>query len=203
MIITTEKLNSGKVKIYGDGEYLFSVPAIIWFASDLSEDSEINEEELLSLKAEGDSSFAYESALRMLTMRSHSKKELYGKLRMKYGAAAAADAVDKCEELGLIDDEKFARYYASELYERKHFSAPRILAELNMKGIDREIAENTVNTLDIDSDRAIICIINKMRLDFPLSDRDRNRAVRRLVSMGYSFSEIKKQLDTAGYESSI
>ncbi len=195
MKITTEKTKSGKVKISADGEYRFSVPAIIWFSSGISEEADVDEEELLSLKKEGDSSFAYETALRLLSMRSHSKKELYMKLKMKYSAEAAVSATEKCEGLGLIDDEKYAEYYARECYERKNWSANRIRAELNSKGIDRDTAENAINALDIDKNTAIINILNKMHLSYPLSDKDRNRAVRRLLSMGYSLSDIRKHLD--------
>lgn len=195
MKITTEKLKSGKVKISADGEYRFSVPAIIWFSSGLSEEDDVNEEELLSLQKEGDSSFAYESALRMLSMRSHAKKELFMKLKMKYSAEAAVTAVEKCEALGLIDDEKYAEYYARELYERKNWAPERIRAELKSRGVDRAAAENAIKALDIDKNQAIINILNKMRLSYPLSEKDRNRAVRRLISMGYSLSEIRKHLD--------
>lgn len=195
MKITTEKLKSGKVKISADGEYLFSVPELIWFSSGLSEGDEAEEEELLSLQREGNSSFAFESALRVLSMRSHSKKELYRKLKMKYSAEAAVFAVEKCENLGLINDAKVAEYYALECYERKNWSPTRIRAELNRRGIDRETAENAINLLDIDKNQAIINVLNKMRLTYPLSDKDRNRAIRRLISMGYSLSEIRKHLD--------
>lgn len=195
MKITTEKLKSGKVKISADGEYLFSVPELIWFSSGLSEGDEAEEEELLSLQREGNSSFAFESALRVLSMRSHSKKELYRKLKMKYSAEAAVFAVEKCENLGLINDAKVAEYYARECYERKNWSPTRIRAELNRRGIDRETAENAINLLDIDKNQAIINVLNKMRLTYPLSDKDRNRAIRRLISMGYSLSEIRKHLD--------
>lgn len=195
MIITTERTSSGKIKISADGEYRFSVPEIIWYASVLSDGGEADEEELLSLQAEGDSSFAYESALRLLSMRSHSEKELFMKLKMKYSAGAAANAVAKCRDLGLIDDEKYAEYYARELYERKYWSGNRIRAELNRKGIARDIAENAVKALDIDKNTAIINILNKMHLSYPLSEKDKNRAVRRLISMGYSLSEIRKHLD--------
>ena len=195
MKITAERLKSGKVKISADGEYRFSVPELIWYQSGLSSDCDSDEEELLSLKAEGDSSFAFEAALRLLSSRAHAKKELFFKLKMKYSAEAAGFAVEKCEGLGLIDDEKFAEIYAQELYERKNYSPSRIRAELSQKGIDRETAENAINLLDIDKNECIINILNKMRLSYPLSEKDKNRAVRRLVSMGYSLSDIRKHLD--------
>lgn len=195
MVVTTQRTSSGKVKISADGEYRFSVPEMIWYQSGFSNGSEINEEELLSLKEEGDSSFAFETALNLLSRRAHSEKELFFKLKMKYSAEAASFAVEKCRDLGLTDDEKFAQSFAQELYERKNYSVSRIRAELSQKGVDRETAENAINLLDIDKNKAIINILNKMRLSYPLSEKDKNRAVRRLVSMGYSLSDIRKHLE--------
>lgn len=195
MTVTSQRLKSGKIKIFVDGEYSFSVPEIIWYSSGISEGNDIDEEALLSLKQEGASSFAYESALNILSLRAHSKKELFMKLSAKYGREAAEKAVERCENAGLTDDEKFAECFARELYERKNYSPVRIKAELSMRGIDRYICENAINSLDIDKNQAIINILNKMHLNYPLSENDRNRAVRRLISMGYSIGEIRKHID--------
>lgn len=200
MKISVSRLRSEKVKISADGTEDFYVPEIVWLRSGFSEGDDIDEEELLSLKEEGYSSFAYETALRLLTARAHSKKELYNKLKMKYSASAAESAVEKCEALGLTDDEKFASAYAQELYERRHFSENRIRAELKIKGIDRETAENVINGLDIDGNSAIMEILNKMRLTYPLSEKDKNRVIRRLLSMGYSMSDIRKHLTVVNDE---
>lgn len=54
------------------------------------------------------------------------------------------------EELGLINDENFARRYAEQLLFSKH-NAPRdAVRQLVQKGIDRELAEEIIEEIDFD-----------------------------------------------------
>ncbi|MBQ2759972.1 MAG: regulatory protein RecX [Clostridia bacterium] len=195
MIITTTTAKSGRINIFADGEYKFTVPASVWFSLSYSQEDEISEEELSGLKIRGDSSCAFENALRYLSNRAHSKKELEMKLKRKYCNEAVEYALDKCGELGLIDDEAFARLFAEELSERKKYAPKRIVSELVSRGINREIAENAVNMLDKDVKNSIIDIIGKMCLSANPTEKEKNRVIRRLLNMGYSLSEIRKYID--------
>lgn len=195
MIITTTTAKSGRINIFADGEYRFTVPASVWFSLSYSQEDEISEEELSGLKIRGDSSCAFENALRYLSNRAHSSKELEMKLKRKYCDEAVDYALTKCEELNLLDDEKFAVMLAEELSERKKYAPKRIVSELVARGIKREIAENAVNMLDKDVKNSIIDIIGKMRLSDNPTEKEKNRAIRKLLNMGYSLSEIRKYID--------
>ncbi len=82
---------------------------------------------------------AWESALRLLTYRERSRKELREKLAEKKFSAAAVDAtIGKLERLELIDDEKFARLWASSRVSSKPRAAWLIGRELREKGIAPE-----------------------------------------------------------------
>ena len=43
-------LKNNKIKIYADGEFLFTVPAVIWYSSRFSEGDDVTEEDLAELK---------------------------------------------------------------------------------------------------------------------------------------------------------
>lgn len=195
MIITTTTAKSGRINIFADGEYQFTVPASVWFSSGFSQEDEISAEELSGLKIRGDSSCAFENALRYLSNRAHSKKELGMKLKRKYCDEAVEYALSKCEELGLLDDEKFAQLFAEELSERKKYAPKRIVSELVERGIKREIAENAVNMLDKDVKNSIIDIIGRMCLSDNPTEKEKNRVIRRLLNMGYSLNDIRKYID--------
>ena len=64
MILTTTTAKSGKINLYTDGEYRFSVPAEVWFANAYRDGDEIEEEELAALQTAADSVFAYEKKQR-------------------------------------------------------------------------------------------------------------------------------------------
>ncbi len=195
MIISIKTAKNNKIKIYADGEEAFTVPAVIWYSSHFNDGDEVTSEELSELKKAGDSSSAFDSGMRLLSMRAHSEYELKQKLSIKFSKDAATSAIQRFKELGLIDDEKFAMMFAEELYERKGFSSKRILMELKNRGIDGNCAQNAVNALDIDAEIGIIKVIEKCGLTDKSSDKEKNRVIRRLINMGYSYGDISKYIN--------
>ena len=190
---TTEGKN-GKVNIFTDGEFRFAVSAFVCHSFPFRNGDDITEEELAELKASSDAERAHESALRMLTARAHGEQELYRKLRQKYVSEAAQSAVDRCREAGLIDDEAYAADLAESLSARKGWSPDRIRTELICRGVEKEIAGNAAEALDIDRDSGMIQILEKMRITDDSPEKDKARAVRRLTAAGYGMGEIKKHL---------
>ena len=194
MEFSTTQGKNGKVNIFTDGEFRFAVSAFVCHSFPFRDGDDVAEEELAALKASSDAERAHESALRMLTARAHGKKELYRKLRQKYDAAAAQNAVDRCKEAGLIDDAAFAENLAESLLSKKGWSPERVKTELLCRGVDKETAENAISALDIDRDSGIIMLLEKMRITDDSPDKDKARAVRRLTAAGYGMGEIKKHL---------
>ncbi len=194
MELSIKTSKNGKITIYADGELQFTVPAVIWYSSHFREGDEITSEELTELKRLGDSSCAFESGMRMLSLRAHSEFELRHKLSMKFSPESADSAIEKLRGLGLLDDEKFAMLLAEELYSRKNFAPKRILSELKSRGISGEYAQKALNTLDINKDFGIIKVLEKSDITESSSKKEKDRIVRRLLNMGYSFSDISKYI---------
>ena len=192
MELTVTTAKSGRINVYADGEYLFTVPAFIWYGSALCGKTEADEAALKELKAAGEAHDAYEKALRLLGNRAHSEHELRQKLRVKYGGDAVDDAVGRLRENALLDDAAFAEALAQELSRRKHYAPERILLELKARGVDGEIAKKAANGLDIDRKQGIIDIIYKMHLPDAPTRKDADRLLRRLLNAGYSMREIKE-----------
>lgn len=195
MIIETKTAKKEKIEIYADGEFMFTVPAVIWYSSRFRDGDDVMQEELSVLKEQGDSFMAYESAMRMLSLRAHSKHEMTVKLSAKFSKDAAKAAVNRLENAGLLDDERFALLLAQELYERKGYAPQRILFELKNRGITGNYAENAVNALDIDKEISIIRVIEKCGINENSTIKEKNRVIRRLINMGYSFSDISKYIN--------
>ena len=195
MTVTTKHLKNNKIKIYADGEELFTVPAVIWYSSQLTDEGEATEEQLTQLKLAGETALASECGMRLLSQRAHSEYELKQKLSVRFSKEAALSAIDRFRELGLVDDEKFALMFAEELYSRKGFSEKRILLELSNRGIDTNYALNAVNALDINPEIGIIKIIEKYSLTEESTPKEKHRVIRRLINMGYSYSDISKYIN--------
>ncbi|MBR3869333.1 MAG: regulatory protein RecX [Clostridia bacterium] len=194
MIIKIEPAKGGKLSLFADDEYVMTVDPDTWYSLDYSDGCEIDEEEFEKLKFLIESRKAYAQALRFLTLRAHSADELYKKLIKKHSPECSAYAIEKCRELGFIDDEDFAIRYANELVNRKKYGLSRIRSELYLKGIDREITENVINSLDIDFSQSIIEIIEKKYADCLNDEKGRRRMIAGLMRLGYNYSDIKTAL---------
>ena len=124
-------------------------------------------------------------------MRAYSEKELYDKLKLKYGAESSRRAVDKMLERGYIDDEAFCKEYVRYLFEVKKYDVRRMTYELKMKGIDGETVNNTLKILDNEPISRIIEMLRTKYENKLETEKDRKRIVNRFVRMGYSYSDIK------------
>lgn len=201
MILSIKPGKSDKVHIYIDGEYRMTCDGNFWFSEKWHKLKEINDEELTELEGAVSSRRAFLSGMNLLGRRAHSKKELLIKLSQKFDRNAAENAVAKLEELMLIDDEKFARYYAEELFERKHFAPKRIENELRLKGIDSETARNAVESLDKEDNNRIILLLNSKYKTKLSTEKGVRQAINGLMRMGYAYGDIKKALDEVGCDS--
>lgn len=197
MKLSIKEGKANKIHIYVDEEYRATVDSDYWYSEKYRNYREINDEELTELLDAVSFRRAYNKGLDLLSRRPHGTKELIKKLCEKgHEKESAEKACDRLLELGLLNDEEFARILANELYERKGYGIKRIKQELTFRGIDREIAENAIESLDIDTQTRIILVIKKKYINKIDDEKGRKRAVDGLVRLGYSYTDIKNALNS-------
>lgn len=197
MKLSIKEGNAKKIHIYIDDEYRATVDSDYWYSEKCRNYKEINEEELTELLDAVSFRRAYNKGLDLLSRRPHGTRELIKKLCEKgHEKGAAEKACDRLSELGLLNDEEFARMLANELYERKGYGIKRIKQELIFRGLDREIAENAIESLDIDTQTRIILVIKKKYFNKIDDEKGRKRAIDGLMRLGYSYSDIKTALNS-------
>lgn len=152
----------GRYALFFDGEFAFSLDAGTFADADLHQDDELEPWQIEELRKKSDTRRALDKAMGFLALRDHAAGELYDKLCRKFDPHSAAAAVARVGELGLLNDEDFARRRAAELL-RKRKSRREILLDLNKKGIDRDTAAAVVEALgdeeedpDLASARALV-----------------------------------------------
>lgn len=197
MILSVKQGNGNKIHIYVDDEYRATVDSDYWYSEKYRNLKEINEEELTELLNAVSFRRAYNKGLDFLSRRPYGTKELIKKLCEKgHEKASAEKACERLTELGLLNDEEFARILANDLLERKNYSIKRIKQELIFRGINREIVENTVEILDNDPVPRIIMLVKKKYINKIDDEKGRKRTVYALMRLGYSYSDIKNALNT-------
>lgn len=195
MILSVKQGKGNKIHIYVDDEYRATVDSDYWFSEKYRDLKEIDEDELTELLDAVSFRRAYNKGLDFLSRRPYGTNELIKKLCEKgHEKASAEKACERLTELGLLNDEEFASIFANELYERKGYSLKRIKQELIFKGIDREIAQNTVESLDNNAKSRIIIIVKKKYMNKLSDEKGRKRTVDALMRLGYSYSDIKNAL---------
>lgn len=126
----------GRFALFSEEEFLFSVDSETFFAEHLQEGRQFSPAALEELRAKSDTRKAKDKALQYLSLRDYASGELYEKLCLKFDPHSAAAAVAKMGELGLLNDEAFARHRAKYLLGQNK-SRSQIARHLAEKGVDR------------------------------------------------------------------
>ena len=181
-------------QLFIDGEAAVKVDTETWLRSGFGIGDEIDDEQLHDLLQASAAHRAHEKALYLLEHRAHSKKELADKIaRAEFDRAAANAAADRMEELGLVDDEQYARRLAQELFERRKFGVRRVKQELRQKGIDDGIISLVLEEFSPESDETVEKIRDLVERKYPAAREDekvRRRAIAALQRYGYSMDDI-------------
>lgn len=148
------------------------------------------------IRASKGSDDPYSRALDLLTRRDHSSAELVTKLQRRGFEKSAIDAaLEKLTAQGFIDDARFAsRWVESALRNGRGFG-PKLLVDLQLKGITREIARQAVAvaTVENPAEQVLQEIVARKFADFDArgaSPKERQRVYNYLQRRGFQLSTI-------------
>ena len=204
MKLTAKPGKGEKIHLSLDGEYIATVNADYWFTCGIKSGSEVTPEQLEELLTESARRKMMNKALDLLSLRDYSRRELSDKLvtkawekkeqkDMDLGSLKqqASDICDRLEELGLLNEERFARSYVDELIRRKHLSKSGLRTALIQKGVQRDIIETVLEEVDVDPVEQIRELLATKFKTRDLSDeKQKTRTVNALLRLGYRYNEI-------------
>ena len=177
--------------LYIDGEYAVDIDREILLINHVKVGLELNDEDLYKLISKSNNKRAKDRALYCLSRRDYSKKELADKLKKVFGDDASLYAVDKMEDLGLMNDERFAEKYAHDLMLIKKYSPQRALRELLKKGIDKYISEEVINNLSPNIHDQIYNLVERKYQKYLIDEKGKRRTVQALMRLGYKWEDIR------------
>jgi regulatory protein len=100
--------------------------------------------ELETLEREAGKAEAMDRAVHYLSYRPRTCREVRRYLG-KHGLSPHADAaIERCLEIGYLNDEEYARAFVRERIRIKPRGKPRLVSELLTRGVDRQVAERAV-----------------------------------------------------------
>ncbi|MGZ4465296.1 MAG: regulatory protein RecX [Nocardioides sp.] len=153
-------------------------------------------------------SVARKILLDQLTGQARSRRELSDKLAAKNVPPEVAQRLlDRFEEVGLVDDDAFARAWIASRQPGKGLARRALAQELRRKGVDDEVAREALDEIDpADEESAARALVRrKLR---SLARVDDTVATRRLVGMlarkgypsGLAFAVVRDELASSGRE---
>lgn len=197
-LTAAEPRRKGLTQLFIDGEAAVKIDTEVFLRAKLKPGDELTDEALRELLEASNARRAQEKALYLLEHRNHSKKELRDKLvRAQIDKDAARAAAERMEELGLVDDDRFARDYARELFERKRYGAARVRQELRLKGIDSGLIDELVAEYG-GEDAAlenIRSVLEKKYAHWQEDEKVKRRAFAALQRLGFSYELIRRALE--------
>jgi regulatory protein len=143
----------------------------------------------------------YNLALRFLSYRTRTEKEIREKLKIKQASSEIIEkVVAKLKDKRFINDEEFARQWMENRNRFKPRSLRLIKLELKQKGISDEIIETVTQDSEVsinnDLEQAKRLVEKRIEIKKGLSRQEIYQKLGRfLASKGFNWDTIKKAID--------
>lgn len=192
MIIKSLKLLGKKdantfVAVTDVGEYKLFSDVIVKYSISVGE---ADEERFKKAVVESNEKIAFNMAVKYASSKLKTEKQMRDYLYKKeFKKQTIVPVIDKLKEYGVIDDYTYAESY---IKSNPNFSKNKLKQKLLGVGIDKELIENLLN--DIEEDDSCLTNAKKFLKNKVLNKLTREKLIRRLSYLGYSWDSINSAL---------
>lgn len=189
------RTKKGRYALFFDGEFSFSLDDETYFLNSLKVGQQYEDKYIETIRETTEIKGAKSRALTLLGYKSYTRKMLVDKLCEKTDEEYATVAVDKMEDLGLIDDLDYALRFSRDLVNLRNYSLSRVKQELKKKGIAQEYIEQALQQFkELDVEQQIYKIIKRKYSGRLEDEKYRRRAINAMLRRGFYFSDINTVL---------
>ena len=193
-IVEIKKDKKHTVKVSFDDGKAFNFDIDYWSSTCLRENDQIDNEVLISHLKESDYIRAKSRGLWFLDRADYSEKTLYEKIVAGgISNAAAARAVARLKELGLVDDEKLARRLAEQM-SNSNISKRECYAKLYNKGIPSTVIKLVLEDTEFDELSQILAVIEKKYRTKMDTKENMQKVYAALIRKGFSYSAVSEAI---------
>ncbi|MDD7339856.1 MAG: regulatory protein RecX [Eubacteriales bacterium] len=141
---------------------------------------------------------AYNYAIKYLK-NIKTKKDVYDYLiRKGFSDEETSEVCDYIEEVGLVDDDLYVKFFVEDSFRIKNKGARKIVYELKQRGIDDDKIEEAMEEAS-DMEYEALKEAYERKLEATKSETDpykrKNKIIRFLISRGFDYSDIKDIVD--------
>lgn len=193
--IRQQKKLKDRYSVYVDGAYSFSLSESALLESKLAGGQEITADELSTYKRMAVDDKAYGNALRYVAMRPRSLGELHDYFRRKkVEEPVAKQIISRLTNIGLLNDEVFARSWVESRRLLKPVSQRRLVQELKQKRVNEDIISKVLQADPSDELSVLAVLVAKKRQQSKYQDN--GKLMQYLARQGFSYDDIKQVLQS-------
>lgn len=186
--------NKDKLNLFIDGEFYCGILREIAIINNFFVGKKLEKSELDAVILEGQSKQAFSKAADYLSVRPHTRQELKLKLLKKeFPVVAIQKALDKLQEYGYLDDEKFAQMF---IEQNPKLSKKMIINKLAAKGIFAETAQKYLQDVPLDQELQAACSLTEKYLKNKNINDCKEKLYAYLCRKGFDFDTVKKAVKT-------
>lgn len=193
----------GRVTIYVDGVVFLKLKKKEFDELPVEEGEDLDEDDYMNRLCAKQANPAYESALNLLTARDMTAHDMISALRRRgYLAPVAESVCARLTENRLIDDSRYAQRYV-ELRQDSAIGKYAMKRKLRAKGIDENIAEDALETLDDESQLATAKELAKKlsrRYENEEPYARKSKLSQALARRGYSWDIVREAVESLGID---
>lgn len=184
--LTVQKRNRQRVNVFLDGEFAFGLAHIL--AAWLSVGMEISDEKIAQLREQDERETAYQYALDSINYRPRTEAEIRQNLNRRGTKEEIIQYVlDRLQSSHLVDDSEYARTWVENRTDFRPRSRRALAYELRQRGVEPDIIEKTLETVDED-EMAYQAARRQARKLNQMEWRDfRQKMLRHLAQRGFNF----------------
>jgi regulatory protein len=205
-----QKNDPDRVSIFVDGEYSFGMYVNDVVGESIFVGKDITEEDVLIILKKDITSRLYNRCLDLLTGTFKTERQIREHIYKVYRQRAsdwdirsvigddisviADEIIARLNDLGLIDDSRFAKAYISSYYLRKPVSLYELKGKLLSKGISGEIIDDAFYDLELDESEMLKFAIQKRSKNDRIKKGD-DKLIQYLSRKGFSWDLISMMID--------
>lgn len=199
MVITAiEKRQGTRYQVDIDYEYWYILDIEVIFDFHLKSGMTVDEDLLTEVRRAADYRKAKERALYLLGSRDHCRTELIRKLRQSVEDDEVLEEVaDRMEELGFLNEERYAEKLARHLLLVKKRGERRALYEMTQKGVDSRIASAALDAVPKEEQEDLLTDLVRRKYARYLGDeKGKNKTLQALGRLGHGYYDALHAIET-------
>lgn len=194
--IERNKKNRDMLSVYIDGKFAFTISESNFLSMNLYDDLVLSEEKIDYIKNTLNFLEAKDKAIRFLTMKLRTEKEVRDKLRESgYDNNCIEMVINELKAIGYINNKLYAQKYIYDRAKLKPQSKKMMKRQLLLKGISEDIADEVLKDWKVDDLTVARSLVKRKFGKYEMSDEKvRRKAQSFLIYRGFSTGTIKEAL---------